>query len=72
VAYELLRIFYSLWLGGMLLFALNAASNAVFSKHIERRHIKVILLLPLFVAAWPLALFSPNGRKVLFTKFNQL
>jgi hypothetical protein len=72
MAYELLRIFYALWLAGGSAFILNALSNIVFARKIQRNDIKIILTLPFFIAVWPLALCSPNGRKILLTKFNKL
>ncbi len=72
MTYELLRIFYALWMGGILLLSLNALSTIIFAKKLKGKDWKVILTLPLFLAVWPLAIFSPNGRKVLLVRFNQL
>lgn len=72
MTYEILRIFYAIWIGGIFLLMLNAISNIVFAKKIRRKDLKVILTLPFFLAVWPLAICSPNGRKILLTKFNQL
>ncbi|MCE9566388.1 MAG: hypothetical protein K8U57_30560 [Planctomycetes bacterium] len=72
MAYELLRIFYSIWLLGAVIFTFNAVSSLIFSDDLDGKRLKALLATPIFCAVWPLSLFSSPGRKVLLGKFNQL
>lgn len=67
----LMRLFYSLWALGALGFLLNALSALTYSKNKTKR-LKALLMTPIFCALWPLAICSPAGRRVLFSRFNQL
>ena len=69
---EIMRLFYGLWMLGILVFSLNTLSSLLFDKAPWRTKAKAILILPLFLAIWPLSLFSKGGRKILLCKFNQL
>lgn len=70
MAIEILRIFYSVWIFGIIVFLLNAIANSLFSKC--SRRISLFLFSIPFMLIWPLALFSPNGRKILFLKIEKL
>jgi hypothetical protein len=59
-----------LWAWGCVLAVLNSISQFAFSPRMKRigRTIHSIAVCPI----WPLALFSPEGRDVLFNRIQEL
>lgn len=54
-----------LYIAGILLFWLNALSTVIFSKSIKKGKLGILLTACVLSWIWPLALFSPEGRKRL-------
>jgi hypothetical protein len=62
----LLMILYRVYVGVVVLFILNALSVSIFSR--KRNKLRLIVSAGLLSLVWPLALFSTQGRKILFVK----
>lgn len=67
-----MRLFYAVWALGVMAFLLNAISFSIFSKARAGRRLKMLLVQFCFCIVWPLAVISPEGRKILFSKINKL
>lgn len=72
---ELLRIFWSLWALGVLVFIGNAFSRLLFEDAGDTSWSRLMakgVVCVLFILIWPIALASPGGRKVILLRFNKL
>lgn len=64
----ILRILYTIWAVGIIFFCIHGISVWVFVHMSLRRQIKFLFTMLCFAVVWPLALFSPKGRKILLAK----
>ena len=69
---EIIRIVYGMWAVTSFLFFLNAISVILFMEDAWRAKLRYFMLTIWFCLIWPIAIFSPDGRKVLSGKFHKL
>ncbi len=66
----ILEILYNIWFGGVILGVLNMVSTFVFGSN--KWAWKQFFATSWFIAIWPLAIVSPEGRAHLLGKFHKL
>lgn len=70
---EVLQFIYALWAGVSLLLWLHALSHIIFSCKMNLlEKLAKAASYSAFAVAWPLAVFSPEGRKTLWTHLKEL
>lgn len=62
----LIILVWRLWLVGTILLFLNSITTWLFNPN--KKTFKAFLMSIPFIAVWPLAVFSPNGRKIIFKR----
>lgn len=72
MTYAVLRFVYTAYLAGAALLFLHAASRTIFGGGSLAAKLRQVGQIGWFSLVWPLAVFSPAGRRALFKHFNQL
>lgn len=69
---EIMRLLYAIWAAGILLLWLHAISRTLFARGRIRKKVIFLFVTALFSVAWPFAVFSPEGRKILWHKIEEI
>lgn len=72
MTYIFIRAIYGVWVIGGAVFLINAVSALMFSKLNKGKKARALFATVLFCAVWPLAIFSAEGRRIIFGRFNKL
>jgi len=68
-----MKLFYIVYFGGGALFFLNTVSTVIFKPRTKLlKKLNAIIRTVAFSSLWPLAIFSPSGRKILLNKTTNL
>lgn len=65
-------ILLRIWFLGAIIFTLNSVSHALFSLDTTQKAMKDVAKAICFSACWPIAVLSPEGRRVLLGYFGRL
>lgn len=68
MAYILTRFLLMIWCWGIVIFAITLVSRIIYKDKLPFPIGKMLL----GTLAWPLMIFSKNGRKLLFKNINKL
>lgn len=69
MAIEILRLMYAVWTGGLIFLLIHGVSRVMFAKNMSAwLRLGVLMNITLLAAVWPIAVFSPEGRKILWSK----
>jgi len=72
MGYIFIRAMIAIYTGLVLYFVIGGVSKAAFMDgSLPERRKKLLAYLAISLV-WPLALFSPEGRRVLFNQFDKL
>jgi hypothetical protein len=69
---ELMRFLYSTWALGVIILVLHGLSRLLFSRKPFLEKVEFLITCGALAVAWPIAVFSPEGRKILWRKIDHL
>lgn len=67
-----MKLFYMVYFAGIALFILNSVSAALFAKARWQKKLTRVVSAVAFSVAWPLSLFSAEGRKVIISRTTKI